>query len=69
MGSRTDARRVQRGLDRRFDRERYDAQKVVDVFGERVRTGADPASTTDDLRLAVQTTLQPASLGVWTVTR
>lgn len=62
-------RRVQRGLDRRFDRERYDAQKVVDAFGERLRIGADPASTTEDLRVAVQTTLQPASLAVWTVRR
>ncbi len=58
-------RAVQRLLDRRFDREGYDAQKVVDAFGERLRTGVDPAATTAGLVGAVETTLQPASVGLW----
>jgi len=57
---------VQRRLDRRFDRERYDAEKVVDAFGQRLRTGADPASTVPELVHAVERTLQPVSLGIWT---
>jgi hypothetical protein len=60
---------VQRRLDRRFDRERYSAQKVVDDFGARLRTVVDPATTAGDLRRAVDSALQPASVGVWTVTR
>lgn len=60
---------VQRRLDRRFDRERYSAQKVVDDFGARLRTVVDPATTVDDLRRAVGSTLQPASVGIWTVKR
>ncbi len=60
-------RRVQRFVDRRFDRERYDAEKVVERFGERLRTGADPASTGPDLAAAVEQTLAPASVGLWIV--
>lgn len=58
---------VQRRLDRRFDRERYDAQKVVDEFGERLRTEIDPSTTASDLARAAERTLQPTSVGVWTV--
>lgn len=57
---------VQRWVDRRFDRERYVTDKVVDAFGERLRTGADPATTAPALVAAVEQTLQPASLGLWT---
>ncbi len=60
---------VQRRLDRRFDRERYDAQKIVEAFGERLRTGVDPSTTTDDLHVSVERALQPTSVGVWTVIR
>jgi len=56
---------VQRRLDRRFDRERYDAEKVVDAFGQRLRTGADPASTVPELVETVERALQPASVGIW----
>jgi len=57
---------LQRRIDRRFDREHYDAEAVVEHFGERLRTGADPAATTPDLLIAVERTLQPAHVGVWT---
>ncbi|AZC14446.1 hypothetical protein [Microbacterium sp. ABRD28] len=56
---------VQRRVDRRFDREHFDAQKTVDGFGERLRTGTDPAATSDDLLAAVEGTLQPRTLGIW----
>jgi len=57
---------VQRVVDRRFDRERYDAVRIVDAFGEQLRTEVDPARTTADLAAAVDRALQPASLGLWT---
>jgi len=60
-------RRVQRLVDRRFDRQQYDAQRVVDAYGERIRTGADPHSAAEDLMDAASRTLQPARVGVWTV--
>jgi len=56
----------QRVVARRFDREHYDAEKVVDAFGEHLRTGADPMSTASELEVAVERTLQPAALGLWT---
>jgi hypothetical protein len=58
-------RAVQRVVDRRFDRERYDAAAVVAEFGERLRTEVDPGTTGSDLIVAVQRTLQPASSGLW----
>jgi hypothetical protein len=59
-------RAVQRVVDRRFDRERYDAEKVVDAFGEHVRTDLDPHSTSGELLGAIEKTLQPAAAGIWT---
>lgn len=59
-------RRVQRAVERRFDRERYDAQEVVEQFGGRLRTAVDPDATAPDLVAAVERTLQPRSVGVWT---
>lgn len=57
---------VQRRLDRRFDRERYDAAQVVDAFGEKLRASVDPEATGADLVAAVERTLQPAAVGLWT---
>jgi hypothetical protein len=59
----------QRVVDRRFDREHYDAEKVVDVFGEHLRTDADPAATPGELLTAVERTLQPTAVGLWTTER
>ena len=58
-------RRVQRVVDRRFDREHFDAQRTVDAFGERLRAGLDPAQTSQELMSAVQRTLQPSRIGMW----
>lgn len=60
---------VQRVVDRRFDRERYDAEKVVAAFGEHLRTDLDPHSTSTELLEAIEKTLQPASVGIWTAVR
>jgi hypothetical protein len=57
---------VQRRLDRRFDREHYNAQAVVDAFGEHLRTDVTPESTGGELVEAVERTLQPATVGLWT---
>jgi hypothetical protein len=57
---------VQRRIDRRFDREHFDAQKTVDAFGERLRTGRDPATTGGDLVDALERTLAPRTIGLWT---
>ncbi len=57
---------AQRILDRRFDRERYDAEKVVHAFGEHLRGDVDPATTAPELVEAIERTLQPSAVGIWT---
>jgi hypothetical protein len=60
---------VQRWLDRRFDRERYNAEHVVEAFGEHLRVDADPSRASGELVDAVEKSLQPTSVGVWTAAR
>jgi len=59
-------RTVRRLLDRRFNRAQYDAELVVESFGQRLRTGADPHTAPADLLNAVERTLEPDVLGIWT---
>lgn len=58
-------RSVRGWVDRRFDRARYNAQAVVEAFGERLRNGADPHTAAVDLSAAVNATLQPTAMGLW----
>ncbi len=56
---------VQRWVDRRFNRAQYDAARVVEAFGDRIRNGADPHGASGDLLDAVDATLQPVAAGIW----
>jgi hypothetical protein len=58
-------RTARRLLDRRFNRAQYDAELVVESFGQRLRTGADPHTAPTDLLDAVERTLEPDVLGIW----
>jgi hypothetical protein len=58
-------RRVQRVVDRRFNRARYDAEATVALFAARLKDTVDADSVTGDLASVVQRALQPASLSVW----
>jgi predicted O-linked N-acetylglucosamine transferase (SPINDLY family) len=57
-------RRVQTFVDRRFDRERYDAEQVVAGFSGRLQTAVDLELVTDELGSAVAATLRPARVAV-----
>ena len=57
--------RVQRVVDRRFNRARYDAEATVALFAARLNDTVDADSVTGDLAAVVQRALQPASLSVW----
>ncbi len=58
-------RRVQRAVDRRFDRARFDAERTSAAFAERLRGEMDIDAVTTDLRDTVQTAIKPADLGLW----
>ena len=58
-------RRVQRGVDRRFNRARYDADKTVAAFAARLKDAVDLDSVRDDLAGVVHQALEPAHVSVW----
>ncbi|HTT53311.1 MAG TPA: hypothetical protein VMH35_18095 [Streptosporangiaceae bacterium] len=58
-------RRVQRVVDRRFNRARYDADQMVAGFAARLKDAVDLDTVRDDLATAVQRALEPARVSVW----
>jgi len=57
--------RVQHVVDRRFNRARYDADKIVAAFAVRLKEAVDLDSVRGDLASVVQQTLEPAHVSVW----
>jgi hypothetical protein len=58
-------RRVQRAVDRRFNRARYDADQTVAAFAARLKDAIDLDSVRTDLTQVVQRTLEPAHVSMW----
>ena len=58
-------RRVQRVVDRRFNRARYNADQIVTVFAARLQDAVDLGTVRDELATAVHAALEPAHLSVW----
>jgi hypothetical protein len=58
-------RRVQRLVDRRFNRARYNADRTVAVFAARLQDAVDLDTVRTDLLSTVSASLQPAHLSVW----
>jgi hypothetical protein len=57
--------RVQRAVDRRFNRARYNAEAVVAAFTTRLRQTVDLATVQDDLVATAHQAFQPAHISVW----
>jgi hypothetical protein len=58
-------RRVQRVVDRRFDRARYDAEGMTTAFSERLRNEMDLGAVSDDLDRTVRSAMAPTAMHVW----
>lgn len=58
-------RRVQRTVDRRFNRARYHADQTVAAFAARLKDAVDLDAVRGDLAAAVQKALEPAHVSVW----
>jgi hypothetical protein len=57
--------RVQRIVDRRFNRARYDADQIVAAFAARLKGTVDLLSVRDDLTTVADQALQPVHVFVW----
>ena len=58
-------RRVQRVVDRRFNRARYDADVTVAAFAARLKDAVEVDAVRADLTGVVQDTLEPAHVRLW----
>jgi hypothetical protein len=62
-------RRVQRIVDRRFNRAHYDAEATVAAFAGRLRGSVDLASIQDELAATVDQAFEPTHISVWVTGR
>ncbi len=58
-------RRVQRMVDHRFNRARFDADREVENLTVRLRSAVTVAAVTDTLTSAITRTVQPGQVALW----
>ena len=57
--------RVQKQVDRRFNRARYDTDQMVTAFAARLQGAVNLGTVRDDLTGVVHTALEPSFVSVW----
>jgi hypothetical protein len=57
--------RVQRSVDHRFNRARYDAERTTAAFAERLRDEVDLPTLTSELDATVRRAIAPTTVGLW----
>ena len=57
--------RLQKMIDRRFYRSKYDAARTIANFSATLRAGVDLNQLSEQLVAVVQETMQPAHVSLW----
>jgi hypothetical protein len=57
--------RIQAAVDRRFNRRKYDAARIVEAFSARLRNEVDLDTLSAELMLVVDQTMQPTTASLW----
>jgi len=58
-------RRVQQAVDRRFNRRRHDAGRIIEAFGARLRDQVDLDTLTAEVLAVVDQTMAPTRASLW----
>jgi hypothetical protein len=58
-------RRIQGAVDRRFNRRRHDAARVIEGFGDRLREEVDLDTLTAEVLGVAEQTMQPTRASLW----